>query len=188
MTLNGQVSSLGWAWRVQAKELLDHLEGVLSSEPVEVVPGNSIVEVKPQGVSKGGAVERILLEAANSNTAHDVVVCIGDDRSDEDMYTAIEHVAVMPHMPAEVRCAAHRPCIPSVTVPLRGRLGRVPRAPCLIRDAWCHARPDRRSHAQVFACTVGQKPSKAPFYVNDPAEVLSILGRLIAPASTSPRS
>ena len=87
---------------MQAKELLDHLEGVLSSEPVEVVPGNSIVEVKPQGVSKGGVVERILLEAANSNTAHDVVVCIGDDRSDEDMYTAIEHVAVMPHMPAEV--------------------------------------------------------------------------------------
>ena len=75
---------------------------MLSSEPVEVVPGNSIVEVKPQGVSKGGVVERILLEAAHSNTAHDVVVCIGDDRSDEDMYTAIEHVAVMPHMPAEV--------------------------------------------------------------------------------------
>lgn len=88
---------------LQAKELLDHLEGVLSSEPVEVVPGSSIVEVKPQGVSKGGAVERILLEAAGSNCAHEVVLCIGDDRSDEDMYTAIEHVAVMPHMPAEVR-------------------------------------------------------------------------------------
>ena len=49
-------------------------------------------------------------------------------------------------------------------------------------------RPDKRAHAQVFACTVGQKPSKAPFYVNDPAEVLSILGRLIAPAASSPRS
>ena len=42
--------------------------------------------------------------------------------------------------------------------------------------------------AQVFACTVGQKPSKAPFYVNDTAEVLSILGRLVAPAPASPRS
>ena len=41
---------------------------------------------------------------------------------------------------------------------------------------------------QVFACTVGQKPSKAPFYVNDTAEVLSILGRLVAPAPVSPRS
>ena len=105
---------------MQAKELLDHLEGVLSSEPVEVVPGNSIVEVKPQGVSKGGVVERILLEAANSNKAHDVVVCIGDDRSDEDMYTAIEHVAVMPHMPAEVRhssCCHQMTCIIILTVP-----------------------------------------------------------------------
>ncbi|CAL8463619.1 g3153 [Coccomyxa elongata] len=127
---------------LQAKELLDHLEGVLSNEPVEVVAGSAIVEVKPAGVSKGGAVERILLEAAGRNTAHDVVLCIGDDRSDEDMYIAIEHVAVMPHMPAE-----------------------------------------------VFACTVGQKPSKAPFYVNDPAEVLSILGRLTSPPPpTSPKS
>lgn len=76
---------------------------MLSNEPVEVVAGSAIVEVKPAGVSKGGAVERILLEAAGRNTAHDVVLCIGDDRSDEDMYIAIEHVAVMPHMPAEVR-------------------------------------------------------------------------------------
>jgi trehalose-6-phosphatase len=38
----------------QAKELLDHLESVLSNEPVEVVAGNAIVEVKPQGVSKVG--------------------------------------------------------------------------------------------------------------------------------------
>ena len=59
---------------LQAKELLDHLEGVLSSEPVEVVPGSSIVEVKPQGVSKGGAVERILLEAAGRNCANEVVM------------------------------------------------------------------------------------------------------------------
>ena len=32
----------------QAKELLDHLEGVLANEPVEVISGQSIVEVKPQ--------------------------------------------------------------------------------------------------------------------------------------------
>ena len=31
----------------QAKELLDHLEGVLSNEPVEVISGQAIVEVKP---------------------------------------------------------------------------------------------------------------------------------------------
>lgn len=31
---------------------------------------------------------------------------------------------------------------------------------------------------QVFACTVGQKPSKAPFYFNDTADVASLLARL----------
>ena len=40
--------------------------------------------------------------------------------------------------------------------------------------------------AQVFACTVGQKPSKAPFYVSDTAEVSSILSRLAQPVSVSP--
>ena len=83
---------------VQAKELLDHLEGVLSNEPVEVVAGNSIVEVKPQGVSKGAVVDRLLTELADKRAADgslsspDFVLCIGDDRSDEDMFTAVEHV------------------------------------------------------------------------------------------------
>jgi trehalose 6-phosphate synthase/phosphatase len=31
---------------------------------------------------------------------------------------------------------------------------------------------------QVFACVVGQKPSKAPLYLNDPAEVLGMLAKL----------
>jgi trehalose 6-phosphate synthase/phosphatase len=105
----------------QAKELLDHLEGVLANEPVEVVPGATIVEVKPQGVSKGKAAERILHETQGS----EFVLCIGNDRSDEDMFNA---------MPSK--------------------------------------------EGSCFACTVGQKPSKAPFYVNDPADVVATLGKL----------
>ncbi|KAB8098167.1 hypothetical protein EE612_027172 [Oryza sativa] len=42
----------------QAKELLGHLERVLSNEPVVVKCGHYIVEVKPQGVSKGLAVDK----------------------------------------------------------------------------------------------------------------------------------
>jgi trehalose-6-phosphatase len=33
---------------------------VLSNQPIEVISGNTIVEAKPQGISKGGVVERIL--------------------------------------------------------------------------------------------------------------------------------
>ena len=86
---------------MQAKELLDHLEGVLSNEPVEVVAGAAIIEVKPQGVSKGNIVERILTDLSRRGPP-DFVLCIGDDRSDEDMFTAMEHVTFSPHLPAEV--------------------------------------------------------------------------------------
>ena len=51
----------------QAKEMLDHLEGVLSNEPVEVVMGAQIVEVKPTGVSKGGVVERIMRSVTSAS-------------------------------------------------------------------------------------------------------------------------
>ena len=33
-------------------------------------------------------------------------------------------------------------------------------------------------HANIFACTVGQKPSKASYYVNDCSEVIKLLGTL----------
>ena len=85
---------------MQAKELLDHMEGVLSNQPVEVVQGNSIVEVKPQGVSKGAVVDRLLIELSERlddqgvSSSPDFVLCIGDDRSDEDMFRAVEHVTV----------------------------------------------------------------------------------------------
>lgn len=62
-----------------------------------------------QGVSKGGMVEAILTAAARTGTAPDFVLCIGDDRSDEDMFTAMEHVTFSPHLPAEVRCNSGGP-------------------------------------------------------------------------------
>lgn len=86
----------------QAKELMDHLEELLSCEPVEVMSGHYIVEVKPLGVGKGQMVERILEEATEHGTPPDLVLCIGDDRSDEDMFNAMDHVTFSPHMPAEV--------------------------------------------------------------------------------------
>ncbi|KAI7839449.1 hypothetical protein COHA_006850 [Chlorella ohadii] len=151
--IEAKESALVWHYRDadpdfgswQAKELLDHLEGVLSNEPIEVVPGQTIVEVKPQGVSKGRIVERILHDAAAAGDPPDFVLCIGNDRSDEDMFAAMDSLQFSPHMPVE-----------------------------------------------VFACTVGQKPSKAPFYVNDPADVLATLNKLAetqggpAPPAASP--
>ncbi|XP_078429241.1 trehalose-phosphatase/synthase 7 [Wolffia australiana] len=123
----------------QAKELLDHLESVLANEPVAVKSGQFIVEVKHQGVSKGLVAEKILQGVKEKGRAADFVMCIGDDRSDEDMFEGI-----------------------GATTGKGLLLG-----------------------ASVFACTVGQKPSKAKYYLDDTHEVLSTL-RALADASHSP--
>ncbi|CAO2197615.1 unnamed protein product [Urochloa humidicola] len=117
----------------QAKEMLDHLESVLANEPVSVKSGQFIVEVKPQGVSKGLVAERILASIKERGKQADFVLCIGDDRSDEDMFENIADI-MKRNMVA-------------------------PRTP-------------------LFACTVGQKPSKAKFYLDDTFEVVTMLSAL----------
>ena len=91
------------AW--QAKELMDHLESVLVSDPVDVFAGNCHVEIKPQGVSKGTVAEMFLgMDAekhlrrtvgqggggGGSGRKVDFILAIGDDRSDEETFIAIE--------------------------------------------------------------------------------------------------
>ncbi|KAB2055361.1 hypothetical protein ES319_A11G032400v1 [Gossypium barbadense] len=117
----------------QAKELLDHLESVLANEPVSVKSGQHVVEVKPQGVNKGLVAEHLLTTMRQKGKLPDFVLCIGDDRSDEDMFEVIMRAKTSP------------------------RLSPV---------------------AEVFACTVGQKPSKAKYYVEDRSEILRMLQAL----------
>ena len=57
------------------------------------------------------------------------VLCIGDDRSDEDMFIGLETMAETLGQPS----------------------------------------------CKVFSATVGQKPSRAPYYVNDQGEVMELL-------------
>ncbi|KAM0868566.1 hypothetical protein ACQ4PT_041227 [Festuca glaucescens] len=125
----------------QAKEMLDHLERVLVSEAVVVKSGQFIVEVKPQGVSKGLVAEKILTSMKEKGQQADFVLCIGDDRSDEDMF---ENIAD----------AMKRSIV-------------APKTP-------------------LFACTVGQKPSKAKFYLDDTYEVVSMLSALAEASEPDP--
>jgi len=65
--------------------------------PVKVVSGKGYVEVKRNDVDKGVAVSRVLQEMRKqfpSSTAEipEFVLCIGDDRSDEDMFEAIDEL------------------------------------------------------------------------------------------------
>lgn len=125
----------------QAKEMLDHLESVLANEPVAVKRGQYIVEVKPQGVSKGLVAEKIFAAMAEGGKQADFVLCIGDDRSDEDMFEIIGDAMIS------------------------GVLS---------------------SNSSVFACTVGQKPSKAKYYLDDTTEVINMLEALADASDPSP--
>lgn len=123
----------------QAMELMDHLENVLANEPVVVTRGQHIVEVKPQGVSKGIVVDKVISTIVNGGKQPDFLMCVGDDRSDEDMFESLMKSASSPSL---------------------------------------HGSPE------VFCCTVGQKPSKAKYYLDDTADVLRLLSGLAGAAST----
>ncbi|KAH6801928.1 trehalose-phosphatase/synthase 9 [Perilla frutescens var. frutescens] len=126
----------------QAKELLNHLENVLTNEPAVVKRGQHIVEVKPQGVTKGLAAEKVLSVMINDGKTPDFIMCIGDDRSDEDMFESILSAASALSLPTS---------------------------------------------PEVFACTVGQKPSKAKYYLDDTADVVRLLQGLAIACNPKPR-
>ncbi|KAE8704968.1 putative alpha,alpha-trehalose-phosphate synthase 10 [Hibiscus syriacus] len=114
-----------------------------SIEPKEIVNrGQHIVEVKPQGVSKGLVAEKVLSRMVDGGEPPDFVMCVGDDKSDEDMFQSI---------------------LTSVSNP------SLPVAP------------------EIFACTVGRKPSKAKYYLDDTTDVLKLLKGLATATVSKPR-
>jgi trehalose-phosphatase len=87
-------SSLTWHYRLadpvygswQAKECQIHLEKMfLSKMPLEVLTSKKNLEVRPISINKGEMVKRILVLYPNV----DFILCVGDDRTDEDMFRAI---------------------------------------------------------------------------------------------------
>jgi len=83
-------SALVWHYRAtdpefglwQARRLLSELTELTANLPVTVHHGKKIVEVASQQVSKGAAVEALLL-----NLTSDVALAAGDDQTDESMFT-----------------------------------------------------------------------------------------------------
>ncbi|KAL2326848.1 hypothetical protein Fmac_020275 [Flemingia macrophylla] len=82
--------------RLQARDMLQHLwTGPISNASVEVVQGSRSVEVRPVGVTKGAAIDRILGEIVHSSKSMtspiDYVLCIGHFLGkDEDLYSFFE--------------------------------------------------------------------------------------------------
>ncbi len=94
--------SLAWHFRnvdpafagTVVKELRLHLLELLSNVAAAVVEGNRVLEIRPQGIHKGLAVQRALAACAPPVT----VVVLGDDRTDEDMFLAAPPGSITVHV------------------------------------------------------------------------------------------
>ena len=91
--LETKSASLAWHYRGsprdcgtrQAHELRMLLGDVLSNQPLEVLEGKKVIEVRWRGVSKRVVAERVAAEIGPDT----VIVAIGDDRTDEELFRAL---------------------------------------------------------------------------------------------------
>jgi len=86
--------------------------------------------------------EKVLLNMVNAGNPPDFVMCIGDDRSDEDMFESILSTVSCPSLP---------------------------------------------SAPEIFACTVGRKPSKAKYFLDDTTDVVKLLDGLATSTNQKPK-
>ncbi|HEX7489887.1 MAG TPA: trehalose-phosphatase, partial [Anaeromyxobacteraceae bacterium] len=78
----------------QAKELTLHLRSLIGDLPLEILPGDMVLEVRPRGVNKGLAVAEVRARAPTGT----LLLALGDDRTDEDLFAALPAEALAIHV------------------------------------------------------------------------------------------
>jgi trehalose 6-phosphate synthase/phosphatase len=74
----------------RANELRLHLTQLLSNQPVEILAGHKVIEIRPYGIHKG----RIVPPLPPERLATTTILAIGDDRTDEDLFEALPPEAI----------------------------------------------------------------------------------------------
>ncbi|MBI1949218.1 MAG: bifunctional alpha,alpha-trehalose-phosphate synthase (UDP-forming)/trehalose-phosphatase [Deltaproteobacteria bacterium] len=105
-------SGIAWHYRMadaefgarQAKELVVHVTAMLSNAPVEVLSGDKVVELRPHGANKG----RVAAQILRGMPAGAKVAAFGDDRTDEDLFSAIKSVGATFHVGPSMSGATYR--------------------------------------------------------------------------------
>jgi trehalose 6-phosphate synthase/phosphatase len=93
-------SSLAWHYRLadpefglqQARELRVHLANAFSNDPVEVLLGEKVVEVRAQGLRKGLVVSSLPIPDGAC------VLAMGNDPTDEEMFDSLPETAFTIHV------------------------------------------------------------------------------------------
>ncbi|NMO18848.1 bifunctional alpha,alpha-trehalose-phosphate synthase (UDP-forming)/trehalose-phosphatase [Pyxidicoccus fallax] len=107
-----KTASLAWHYRLvdpefgalQARELRLHLAELFGDQPLDILPGDRVVEVRPKGVHKG----RVVGEATAGLPPGTLVVAMGDDRTDEDLFASVPEGGLTIHAGNKPTRAAYR--------------------------------------------------------------------------------
>ena len=111
--------ALAWHYRLadqdagprRANELRLHLTQLLSNQPVEILAGHKVIEIRPYGIHKG----RIVPTWSPEKLASTTVLAIGDDRTDEDLFAALPPDAITIRVgPGATRARFRLDGVPSV--------------------------------------------------------------------------
>ncbi|XP_024539145.1 alpha,alpha-trehalose-phosphate synthase [UDP-forming] 1-like [Selaginella moellendorffii] len=173
--------------RVQAWDMLQHLwTGPISNAAVDVVQGSKSVEVRPVGVSKGAAIDRILGEVVHSKNMSvpiDYVMCIGHFLSkDEDIYTFFE--PDLPYQRVNIEPKAASPPR-SKAAPSTTKAARSPDHPIAPQESSMiqGASVLDLNGENYFSCTVGRQRSLARYSLAGSEEVVAFLSSLAKPSN-----
>jgi trehalose 6-phosphate synthase/phosphatase len=96
--LEEKTASIAWHYRLvtpplaqtRRTELRQALLAQLAAQPVEILEGHLVLEVRPSSINKGSIVKAAMADAP----ADAVLLAIGDDRTDEDMFAALPEGSV----------------------------------------------------------------------------------------------
>jgi len=88
-----KTASLAWHYRlvdaefgaIQSRELRLYLAEKFAGGAIDILPGDKVVEIRPRGVHKG----RVVGEATQGAPPGALVVAVGDDRTDEDLFASM---------------------------------------------------------------------------------------------------
>ncbi|GLC47635.1 hypothetical protein PLESTB_000009400 [Pleodorina starrii] len=153
--------------RIQARDLLQHLwTGPISNAPVEIIQGGKSVEVRPVGVTKGLAMQRLVgliaAEGGIEAAAFDMVLCIGHLLGrDENLFSLFEGARIDGAAPAhnsrsERFAAANAAALAAATA--NGGAGQTPQEMLYTAAA---ARAGSRAAAAAAAAAAGAAAAAA---------------------------
>eukprot|EP00548_Thalassiothrix_antarctica_P008912 CAMPEP_0194133568 /NCGR_PEP_ID=MMETSP0152-20130528/3683_1 /TAXON_ID=1049557 /ORGANISM="Thalassiothrix antarctica, Strain L6-D1" /LENGTH=1134 /DNA_ID=CAMNT_0038828897 /DNA_START=38 /DNA_END=3443 /DNA_ORIENTATION=+ len=160
--------SIGWSYyscdpewgSMQASHLVLELKNELRAFDVRFVTLKGVVEIVPQKLNKGLFVKKVLRDAVRkSNQGIDFILCMGDDISDEKMFTSVYSYV------AEIGDEENAQPDPPI-------VDENPRSVELLESM------KARDPMYTYTVAVGKKPSHASQWVSDGMEVGNLLVHL----------